>query len=42
MFENRVLRRMFSPKEKKVRGNWTKLLDLHNMYLSQNTVGIIK
>jgi hypothetical protein len=41
---NRVLRRIFGPKRKKVTGGWRKLHDeeLHNLYASTNVVGVTK
>jgi hypothetical protein len=43
VFENRVLRRMFTPKRDKVTGEWRKLHnELHDMYSSPNIVRVIK
>jgi hypothetical protein len=43
MFENRVLRRMFGPKEVKVIGGWRNLHDEHhNLYCSPSIIRIIK
>jgi hypothetical protein len=43
MFENRVLRRIFSPKRGEVKGDWRKLHneELHNLCSSPNIIGII-
>jgi hypothetical protein len=40
VFENRVLRRIFAPASEKVTGRWRKLLELHNLYYSQNIIVI--
>jgi hypothetical protein len=42
--ENRVLRRIFGPKEEEVVGDWRRLHNeaLHNLYTSPNTVRVIK
>ena len=44
MFENRVLRRIFGAKRDEVTGGWRKLHneELHDLYCSPNTVGVIK
>jgi hypothetical protein len=44
VFENRVLRRLFSPKIDEVTGVWGKLLneELHNLYSSSNKIRLIK
>jgi hypothetical protein len=44
VFENRVLRRIFGPKRDERIGAWRKLHneELHNLYLSPNTIRIIK
>jgi hypothetical protein len=43
-FENRVLGRIFGPKEDKVTGEWRKLHneELHDSYSSPNIIRIIK
>jgi hypothetical protein len=43
-FGNRVLKIMFSPKPKKVRGEWRKLQnkELHASYVSPNIIRMIK
>ena len=43
MFENRVLREIFGPKDK-VTGNWRKLhnVELNDLYCSPNIVRVIK
>jgi hypothetical protein len=43
-FENMLLRKIFGPKRDEVRGGWRKLHneELHNLYSSPSTVGIIK
>jgi hypothetical protein len=40
MFENRVLRRIFGPKEEEVAGKWRRLHsdELHNLYPSPNII----
>jgi len=42
--ENRVLRRIFGPKEEEVVGDWRRLHNeaLHNLYTSQNIITVIK
>jgi hypothetical protein len=44
VFENRVLRRIFRPKNGKATGGWRKLhnKELHNLYASQNIIRVIK
>jgi hypothetical protein len=44
MFENRVLRRIFGPRREEVTGGWKVLHneELHNLYISQNIVRVIK
>jgi hypothetical protein len=44
VFENRVLRRMFGPKEDEVTGEWRKLHneELRNLYSSSSIIRIIK
>jgi hypothetical protein len=44
MFENRVLRRIFGPKRKKVVGGWRRLHneELHKLYTSLNFIRIVK
>jgi hypothetical protein len=44
MFENRVLRRIFGPKNDGVTGRWRKLHneELHNLYSSPSKIRIIK
>jgi len=44
VFENRVLRRIFGAKRDEVTGGWRKLHneELHDLYCSPNTVGVIK
>jgi CII-binding regulator of phage lambda lysogenization HflD len=44
VFENRVLRTVFSPKRDEVRGEWRKLNgeELHLLYSSQNIIKQIK
>jgi hypothetical protein len=44
IFENRVLRRKFEPKRKKVVGRWRRLHneELHNLYDSLNIIRVIK
>jgi hypothetical protein len=44
MFENRVLRRIFSPKRDEVTGDWRKLHneELHNLYSSPSIIRMIK
>jgi hypothetical protein len=43
VFDNRVLRRMFSPKRGEVTGDWRKLHneELHNLYSSPNIIRMI-
>jgi hypothetical protein len=42
VFENRVLRKMFGPKEDEVAGNGRKMHDeLHNLYSSLNFIEVI-
>jgi hypothetical protein len=42
--ENRVLRRIFGPKKGEVSGGWRRLHneELHSLYTSPNTFGVIK
>jgi hypothetical protein len=42
--ENRVLRRIFGPKREEVVGYWRRLHneELHNLYISCNTIKLIK
>jgi hypothetical protein len=44
VFENRVLRRIFGPKEDEVTGEWRKLLnkELHDLYSSPSIIRILK
>jgi hypothetical protein len=44
VFENRVLRRIFSPKRDKVTGEWRKLHNegLNDLYCSSNDIQVIK
>jgi hypothetical protein len=44
VFEKRVLRRIFVPKEEEVAGGWRRLHneDLHNLYAVSNIIGVIK
>jgi hypothetical protein len=44
VFENRVLRGIFCRKKEEVTGDWRKLHneELHNLYSSPNTIGMIK
>jgi hypothetical protein len=44
MLETKMLRRIFTPKWRKVIGEWRKLRDMefHNLYSTQNVVMIIK
>jgi hypothetical protein len=44
VFENRVLRRIFSPKRVEVTGDWRKPHneELHNLYSSPNIIRMIK
>jgi hypothetical protein len=44
VFENRVLRRIFSPKRDEVTGEWKKLHneDLHDLYSSPSIIRIMK
>jgi hypothetical protein len=44
MFENRVLRRIFGPKNDEVMGEWRKLRneELHDLYSSQSVIRMIK
>jgi hypothetical protein len=44
VFENRVLRRIFGPKREEVAGDWRRLhnVELHNLYTSQNIIGVNK
>jgi hypothetical protein len=44
VFENRVLRRIFGPKQDEVTGEWRKLHNevLNDMYCSPNIVWVIK
>jgi hypothetical protein len=44
VFENRVLRRNFGPKENEVTGGWRKLYteELHNLYSSSSIIKTIK
>jgi hypothetical protein len=43
-FENRVLRRIFRPREDEVRGEWRKLHneDLRDLYTSKSIIGMAK
>jgi hypothetical protein len=42
VFENRVLRRIFGPKRKEVKGGWRRLHneELHNLYTSLNIIRV--
>jgi hypothetical protein len=43
VFENRVLRRIFGRKREEVAGGCRRLHEeLHNLYASQNIIGVIK
>jgi hypothetical protein len=44
VFENRVLRRIFSPKRDEVTGDWRKLHseELHNLYSSPDIIRLVK
>jgi len=44
VLENRVLRRIFGSKRKKVAGGWIRLHneELHNLYASPNIITVIK
>jgi hypothetical protein len=44
VFENRVLMRIFGPKEDEVKGGWRKLHneELHNLYCSPSVIRMIK
>jgi hypothetical protein len=44
VFENSVLRRIFSPKRDEMKGDWTKLHneELHNLYSSPNIIIMVK
>jgi hypothetical protein len=44
VFENRVLRGVFGPKREEVAGGWRRLHneELHNLYVSQNIIKVIK
>ena len=44
VLENRVLRRIFSPKRDELRGEWRKLLneELNDLYCSKNIDRVIK
>jgi hypothetical protein len=44
VFKNRVLRRIFGPKEEEVAGGWRRLYnkELHNLYTSPNITTVIK
>jgi hypothetical protein len=44
VFENRVLRRIFETKKKKVAGGWRRQYneELHNLYTSSNVIRVIK
>jgi hypothetical protein len=44
VFENRVLRRIFGPKEEEVEGGWRQLRseELHNLYALPNVIKVIK
>jgi hypothetical protein len=42
--ENRMLMRVFGPKQEKVKGSWEKFhnKELHNLYSSENIIRAIK
>jgi hypothetical protein len=44
LYESRVLRRIYGPKEKEVGGDWRRLReeDPHNLYTSPNIMRVIK
>jgi hypothetical protein len=44
LFENRMLRRIFGPKRKKVAGDWRRLHseEFHNLYGSPNSVWVME
>jgi len=44
VFENRVLRRPFEPKEEEVTGGWKRMHNegLRNLYASQNIIKVVK
>jgi hypothetical protein len=44
VFENKVLRRIFGPKEDEVTGEWRRLhnRELHALYSSTNIIRVIK
>jgi hypothetical protein len=44
VLQNRVLRRIFGPKEEEVAGGWRRLHneELHNLYTSPNIIRVIK
>jgi hypothetical protein len=44
VYENRVLKRIFSCSREEVVGSWTRLhnKELHNLYTSQNIISLIK
>jgi hypothetical protein len=43
VFENRVIRKTFTPKREEIRGNWMKLHDeeLHDLYPSPHVMPMI-
>jgi hypothetical protein len=44
VYDNRVLRRIFGPKDEEVAGGWRRLHneELHNVYTSPNVIRVIK
>jgi hypothetical protein len=44
VYENRVLKRIFGPKNKEVVGSWRRLhnAELHNLYASPNIIRVIR
>jgi hypothetical protein len=43
VFQNRVLRRIFGPKNEEVAGGWRRVHnELHNLYTSPNIIRVIK